>query len=59
MDKFKVGNHVSVKEDFITGTIVEINKIFNVAYVEFSTGNGGGTLPFDFDELELLPTSEQ
>ena len=59
MDKFKVGDHVSVKEDFITGTIVEINYIFNVAYIEFNTGNGGGTLPFDFDELELLPTPEQ
>ena len=53
MKEFKVGDCVSVKEDFITGTIVEIKNIFNIAFVEFSTGNGGGTLPFDFDELEL------
>lgn len=50
MDKFSVGNYVYA-DDFCYGKIVEIEG--EVAYVEFDTGNGGGCLPFNLNELKL------
>lgn len=50
MDNFKIGDCVSVKDDFIEGEIVNIKE--DVAYVEFRTAGGGGCLPFDLSELE-------
>ena len=50
METFKIGEHVSVKDDFIDGEIVDINE--DVAYVEFRTDRGGGCLPFKLSELD-------
>ena len=49
MDNFKIGDKVYTN-DCCYGRIVEIKN--NLAYVEFRTANGGGCLPFSFDELE-------
>lgn len=49
MKNFKVGDKVYTN-DCCYGRIVEIKN--NLAYVEFRTANGGGCLPFSFDELE-------
>lgn len=40
METFKVGDRVSVKDDFIEGKIVDIEE--DVARVEFRTSGGGG-----------------
>lgn len=45
---FKIGDYVYA-DDWCYGQIVEIAN--GLAYVEFDTGTGGGTLPFDFNEL--------
>lgn len=50
MENFKVGDHVYVKEDFISGEIVEIQE--DSALVEFRTSGGGGCLPFKLSELK-------
>ena len=50
METFKIGDRVSVKDDFIDGEIVDIKE--NLAYVEFITAGGGGCLPFEISELE-------
>lgn len=49
---FRVGDLVYAS-DWCYGEIVEINQDERIAYVEFTTGNGGGCLPFGFDELKL------
>lgn len=49
MENFKIGDHVSVKDDFINGKIVDIRE--GTAYVEFRTAGGGGCLPFELAEL--------
>lgn len=51
MEIFKVGDHVSVKDDFIEGKIVDIEE--DVACVEFRTAGGGGCLPFDFQNWNI------
>ncbi len=50
MESFKVGDFVSIKNDFIHGIIRDIKE--NLAYVEFRTDGGGGCLPFELSELE-------
>lgn len=48
--EFKIGDLVEdIYGAFMEGIIVEIDD--NTAFVEFSTGNGGGRLPFEFSEL--------
>ena len=49
METFKIGDRVSVKDDFIDGEIVDIKE--NLAYVEFRTAGGGGCLPYKLSEL--------
>ena len=49
---FKVGDYVYAG-DWCSGTIVEIDG--DTACVEFETGGGGGTIPFDIEELEHAP----
>ena len=51
MDKgFKIGDLVEdIYGAFMEGTIVEIDG--NTAFVEFNTDNGGGRLPYEFNEL--------
>lgn len=46
---FNIGDKVYAGE-FSEGVIVNIEH--GVAYVEYSTGNGGGCLPFGMDELK-------
>lgn len=49
---FKVGDYVYAG-DWCSGTIVEIDG--DTACVEFETASGGGTIPFDIEELEHAP----
>ncbi len=51
--EYKVGDWVCCDDGFY-GQIVEVFDDVDEphAYVEFSTGGGGGCLPFAFDELE-------
>lgn len=50
---FKVGDKVYAG-DWCEGTITEIIND-DVAYIEFSTDNGGGCFSFGLDELERIP----
>lgn len=58
MDKFNVGDWVYAGDD-IYGQITHIEN--DCYFVEFSTGTGGGTLTFGFDELHhaKAPTALQ
>lgn len=52
MNDFQVGDMVYAS-DWCYGEIVEIDQEHKIAYVEFETCNGGGCLPFEFEDLVL------
>ena len=49
---FNIGDKVCAG-DWCEGIIIDIEN--DVAHVEFETAGGGGTLPFDLNELEHIP----